>query len=139
MSGLETMLGLLSANKDKTYIDANSPVFSISNDQDRVNVKVYIEVNENLYITNSISVTYFRLSTRIIYYVCKTQSKLCSQENEVVYNNGQLIRYLFLLNKSRPPTLLLNSLKTIKYKQILVNMIYKSLINKLKIIYKHDY
>ena len=44
-------------------------------------------------MTNSISVTYFRLSVRRIYYVCKIKSQLCSQVNEVVYNNGQLIRY----------------------------------------------
>ena len=82
-----------SASKDGTYIDANFPVFSLSNDQDRVNVKVYIEVNENQFMTNSTSVTYFRLFVRRIYYVCKIKSQLCSQVNDVVYNNGQLIRY----------------------------------------------
>ena len=51
-----------SASKDGTYIDVNAPVFSLSNDQYRVNVKVYIEVNESQFMTNSISVAYFRLS-----------------------------------------------------------------------------
>ena len=79
---------------DGTYIDVNAPITSLLNNQDRIQVNVYIQINEDQYTTNSISVTYFRLIVNRLYYAWSSNNAIWSQSNEIVYNdNGQLIGY----------------------------------------------
>lgn len=88
------------ASKDGTYIDVDAPLADLAYDQDKLTVQVRVQVNEDSYQSNSVTVTYFHFKVKSIYMSCEqdTSSAIgslsCSKGNEIkFYDNGLFIRY----------------------------------------------